>query len=123
MKLERQWARRDVLETGEKTSGETGEDVEPEPEENNDDGLTITRLDVKSKSNMSDAELCQYFNSKLQKTESSDCGNRNCDCLAILTNRQVRSAVLRYSSGFCLPPSKDNPDTTSFKWVTYLPFL
>ena len=37
---------------GETTTGET-EDAEPE--EKDDDGLTITRLDVKSKSNMGDA--------------------------------------------------------------------
>ena len=65
---EQQWVRRDMA-PGEKTTGEM-EDVEPE--EKDDDGLMITRLDVKSKSNMSDAELCQYFNSELQKTKASN---------------------------------------------------
>jgi hypothetical protein len=93
---EQQLVRRDMA-PGEKTTGEM-EDAEPEKKD--DDGLTITRLDVKSKSNMSDAELCQYFNSELQKTEASNCGNCNCDCLAILTNGQVRSPVSRYLSWF-----------------------
>ena len=115
---EQQWVRRDMA-PGEKTTGET-EDAEPE--EKDDDRLTITRLDVKSKSNMSDAELCQFFNSELQKTEASNCGNRNCDCLAILTNGQVRSAVSRYLSWFWRRPSKYDRDMIVFEWYKYSPF-
>jgi hypothetical protein len=105
---------------GEKTTGET-EDAELE--EKDDDGLTITRLDVKSKSNMSDGELCQYFNSKLQKTEASNCGNCNCDCLAILTDGQVHLAVSRYLSWFWRQPSKYDRDMIVFEWYKYSPFL
>jgi hypothetical protein len=116
---EQQWVRRDVA-PGEKTTGEM-EDVEPE--EKDDDRLTITRLDVKSKSNISDAELCQYFNSKLQKTEASNCGNCNCNCFAILTDGQVRLAVSRYLSWFWRQPSKYDCDIIVFEWYKYSPFL
>ncbi len=105
---------------GEKT---TGEMEDAEPEEKDDDGLMITRLDIKSKSNMSDAELCQYFNSELQKMEASNCGNCNCDCLTILTNGQVRSAISRYLSWFWWRPSKYDRDMIVFEWYKYSPFL
>ncbi len=100
---------------GGKTTGETEDD---QPEENNEDdnGLTITRLDVKSKSKMSDADLCKYFNSELQKKGSSDCGNCDCDCLTILSDGQVRSAVSRYLSWFSWGPSKYERDMILFKW-------
>ena len=74
------------------------EDDQPEEEKNDENKqMTITRLDVKSKSKMNDADLCNYFNSELEKTEGY-CGNRDCNCLKILSNRRVRSAISRYLS-------------------------
>ena len=71
---------------------------------------SVARLDVKSKSKMSDADLYQYFNSELQKKDASNCDNCDCDCLAILTNGQVGSAILRYLSWFWQQPSKYDRD-------------
>jgi len=61
---------------GEKTTGEM-EDDQPE-EQNYEDDVegTIKRLDVKSKSKMSDADLRDYFSSKLQKKAASCCPER-----------------------------------------------
>ena len=90
--------RMDFVPRGTKTMGETEDDQQPEEEKNDDNKeMRITRLDIKSKSKMNDADLCNYFNSKLQKTEG-DCGNRYCNCLKILSNRRVRSAISRYLS-------------------------
>ena len=64
------------------------EDDQPEEEKNDDnEQMTITRLDVKSKSKMSDADLRNYFSSKLQKKGAS-CGNWDCNCLTILSDPQ-----------------------------------
>ncbi len=116
-----EWVRRDMVPGG-KTTGETEDD---QPEENNEDNneLTITRLDVKSKSKMSDADLCKYFNSELHKKGSSDCGNRDCNCLKILSNGQVRSAVSRYLSWFWRRPSRYERDMILFEWYKYSSFV
>ncbi len=118
---DKEWVRRDMVPGG-KMTGETEDD---QPEENNEDDneLTITRLDVKSKSKMSDADLCKYFNSELQKKGSSDCGNCDCDCLTILSDGQVRSAVSRYLSWFSRRPSKYKCDMILFKWYKYSSFV
>ncbi len=48
---------------------------QPEEQKNDDnEQMTITRLDVKSKSKMSDADLRNYFSSELQK-KCASCGN------------------------------------------------
>jgi hypothetical protein len=117
-----EWVRREMVPGG-KTTGETDGDQEPEENNEDDDELTITRLDVKSKSKMSDADLCQYFISKLQKKEASDCGNRDCHCLKILSNGQVRLAVSRYLSWFWRRPLKYERDIILFEWYNYSSFV
>jgi hypothetical protein len=72
---------------------------------------------------MSHADLCKYFNSELQKKGSSDCGNRDCDCLTILSNGQVRSAISRYLSWFWWQPSKYKLDMILFEWYKYSSFV
>ena len=94
-----EWTRRQWVPGG-KMMGEMKDD---QPEENNDeddDEGTIMRLDVKSKSKMSDADLSKYFNSELQKEGASECGNCNCLSLTILRDGQVHSAIARYLSWF-----------------------
>ena len=94
------------------------EDDQLEMEKNDDnEEMTITRLDVKSKSKMSDTDLCNYFNSELQKKGTSDCGKCDCNCLTILSNGQVHSAVLRYLSWFWWCPSKYDRDMILFRVV------
>jgi len=69
--------RKDFVPRGTKTTGEMEDDQQPKEEKNDDNKeMRITRLDIKSKSK---ADLCNYFNSELQKTEG-DCGNRDCNC-------------------------------------------
>ena len=114
--------RNDVVPVG-KMMGEMEDD---QSEENNedDDRLMITRSNVKSKSKMSDTDLCQYFNSKIRKKGEGNCGNRNCNCLEILTNGQVRLKVWRYFlSLFWWLPFKQDHDIIIFEWYKYSLFL
>ena len=56
--------RMDFVPRGTKTTGEMENDQQPEEEKNDDNKeMRITRLDIKSKSKMNDADLCNYFNS------------------------------------------------------------
>ncbi len=99
------------------------DDQQPEEEKNDDNKeMRITRLDIKSKSKMNDADLCNYFNSKLQKTEG-DCGNCDCNCLKILSNRHICSTVLSYLSWFWWRPSKYECDMIIFDWYKYSSFV
>ena len=72
---------------------------------------------------MSDADLCKYFSSELQKKGASDCENRKCFCLDILSDGQVRSAVARYLSWFWRRPSKYKRDMIIFEWYKYSSFV
>ena len=72
---------------------------------------------------MSDADLRNHFNSKLQKKGASNCGNQDCDCLTILSNGQVRSAVARYLSWFWRQPSKYKRNMILFEWYKYSSFM
>ena len=59
------------------------------------------RLDVKSKSKMSDIELHNYFNTELQKKGATTCSNPQSDCLAFLHDGfLVCSSVTRYLTWF-----------------------
>ncbi len=113
--MRREWA-------GGKTTGET-EDAQPEEKNEDDDEVTMQRLDIKSKLKMSDADLRNHFNSELQKKGASDCGNQDCDCLTILSDGQVPLAVARYLSWFWRRPSKYEGDMILFEWYKYLSFV
>ena len=53
--------RMDFVPRGTKTTGETEDDQQPEEEKNDDNKeMRITRLDIKSKSKMNDADLCNF---------------------------------------------------------------
>jgi hypothetical protein len=115
-----EWVRREWA--GGKTTGET-KDAQPEEKNEDDDEVTMQRLDIKSKLKMSDTDLRNYFNSELQKKGASNCGNQDCDCFTILSDGQVHFAVARYLSWFWRRPSKYERDMILFKWYKYSSFV
>ncbi len=75
-------------------------------------------LDQKSKSKMSDIELCNYYNTKLQKMGATSCSNPQCNCLAILRDGRARSSVARYLA-WISRREKQERDMIVFEWYRY----
>jgi hypothetical protein len=63
---------------------------------------------------MSDADLCNFFSSKLQEKGAS-CGNWDCDCRTILSNP--------YLSWFWQCPSKYDRNMILFEWYKYSSYV
>ena len=53
-----------------------------------------------------DVDLRNHFNSKLQTKGATACRNTQCNCLKILYDSLVCSAIVRYLSWFVWRPSK-----------------
>ena len=98
------------------------EEEEAADEEDEEVEGIYVRLSVKTKSKMSDEDLLIHFDNRFEKRASSICPNRQCDCLAILRNRNARSSVARYLAWF---KKKETYEQNSivFEWYRYSSLL
>ena len=94
------------------------EEEEAGDEEDEEVEGIYVRLSVKSKSKMSNEDLLIHFDNRFETRASSICPNSQCDCLAILRNRNARSAVARYVAWF---KKKETYEQNSivFEWYRY----
>ncbi len=79
-------------------------------------------LSMKSRSKMSDGELCTHFNTQLQKKGSSICPNRQCNCLALLHNGNARSSIVRYMTWFSRQ-TQYKQNSIVLQWIRYSTLL
>ena len=75
-------------------------------------------MDQKSKSKMSDIELHNYYNTKLQKMGATTCSNPLCYCRVILHDGRACSSIARYLAWFSRR-EKQVMDMIVFEWYRY----
>jgi len=94
------------------------EEEEAGDEEDKEVEGIYVRLSVKSKSKMSDEDLLIHFDNRFENRASSICPNSQCDCLAILRNRNACFAIARFLAWF---KKKDTYEQNSivFEWYRY----
>jgi hypothetical protein len=71
--------------------------VDEEEEQGGEDVLGTVVLSRKSKLALKDTDLCTYF---LNRSERMSCPNKKCGCLAIVRERNARSAIAKYLTWF-----------------------
>jgi hypothetical protein len=72
---------------------EEREEMEVE-EEKGEEAECVTFLSRKSKLDMNEVSLFEYFNSQLE--EMAQCPNKRCTCLAILGDDSAHASVAKY---------------------------
>jgi hypothetical protein len=95
-------------------------DDEGEQQVKEEMGEAWERVTKKLKSQMSDDELCTYFDSQLRGV--GECPNPGCNCVAIIADRDIRDSVVRYLCWFNAK-TKYEQDSIVFKWFKYLSYL
>jgi hypothetical protein len=83
-------------------------------------GKAWERVTKKRKSQMSDDELRNYFDSHLRGV--GECPNPSCNCVAIIADRDVRDSVVRYLCWFNAK-TKYEQDSIVFEWFKYSSYL
>ncbi len=92
---------------------------EEEEEQGGVDVLGTVMLSRKSTLALKDTDLCTYF---LNRLERMSCPNEKCGCLAIVRERNVRSAIAKYLTWF-ERQNKHEQDSIVFEWWRYVLIL
>jgi hypothetical protein len=93
--------------------------VDEEEEQGGEDVLGTVVLSRKSKLALKDTDLCTYF---LNRSERMSCPNKKCGCLAIVRERNARSAIAKYLTWF-ERRHKHEQDSIVFEWWRYILIL
>ncbi len=76
---------------------EEREEMEVE-EEKREEAECVTFLSRKSKLDMNEVALFEYFNTQLE--ERAQCPNKRCTCLAVLNDASARASIAKYLTWF-----------------------
>jgi hypothetical protein len=96
-----------------------GEEMEVEEEEG-EEAVCVMFLSWKIKLGMNEVALFEYFNIQLEET--TQCPNKRCTCLAILSDASARASVAKYLTWF-KRRNKYKQDSIVFEWFRYSSFL
>jgi hypothetical protein len=91
-------------------------DDEGEQQVEKEMGEAWERVPEKRKSQMSNDELCTYFDSQLRGV--GKCPNPGCNCVAIIANRDACDSIVRYLCWFNAK-MKYEQDSIVFEWFKY----